>query len=90
MRVLLSLFAMVVTAAAVTGCAEEPQYKGSSPSIRSMKDQAGMSDYYVGLDYKWALDRPSSNAVAPMPEARIQTPSPARDDTGDRFGSVGN
>ena len=83
-----TIITLLVTSLMVTGCSEQAEYKGSSPSIRSTKDQAGLRDYYVGLDYKWALDRPSSNTITPTPEPRILTPSPIRNDVGDRFGST--
>ena len=40
------------------GCATF-KYEGYAPSYRTMSDHAEAKDYYVGLNFKYAVDKPT-------------------------------
>ena len=67
-----------------TGCSTI-EYQGTSPSARTFRDDPGLNDYYYGLDFTFALDRPTDYHPAvftndsltgpPTPETLVVEPT---------------
>ena len=82
MRIALSgsvgvVVALAVGAATTGGCATA-EYRGASPSARTMTDSPrDLRDYYVGMNFQFALDRPGDYRPAPQ-----DTPTTAPTSTG--------
>ena len=63
-RRLIPISLLVGACAMFTGCATT-QYQGLEPSARTFRgEEAGPKDYYIGMDFNFAVDTPQPHTPA--------------------------
>lgn len=50
---------LIIAASLVCGGCSTLDYKGAAPSARTLREDPATTDYYYGLNFTFALDRPS-------------------------------
>jgi hypothetical protein len=63
----------ILIVAAIAGCSETAlEYQGVTPTMRTMQDSPGLSDYYYGGDLRFAITEPATSG----PDGKLTRPGP--------------
>lgn len=57
----------------VSGC-ESIQYRGASPNVRSFSEDPRLNQYYIGVDFEFAVVDPDVDADKPEKEQASAAP----------------